>query len=242
MAAAHKPLTQQIQTQTLDNLYVFSRQAKSLAAYLLEIIMYQSQYFIPPPWFFQPQPAQYQPVRPSISDNDVIISTGGTGPQGPPGPQGPQGIQGPPGLTGAQGPQGAQGPIGSQGVPGPQGETGPPGPQGETGPPGPPGPSATCCILNTRIIRDTYYIQPDDCYIGVCNEKQIDIILPLNPEKGRMIIIKAQQKQIGNKKIYIVTQNSHKIDGGDEIVLQSPYESITLIFNDNWHITGQTQV
>ena len=45
--------------------------------------MYQSQYFIPPPWFFQPQPAQYQPVRPTISDNDVTINTGGTGPQGP---------------------------------------------------------------------------------------------------------------------------------------------------------------
>ena len=203
LAVAHKPLTQQIQTQTLDNLCVFSRQAKSFAAYLLEIIMYQTQYFIPPPWFFQPQPVQYQPVRPITSDNDVTINTGGTGPQGPPGPQGPQGIQGPPGLTGAQGPIGQQGPIGAQGETGPagpQGETGPAGPQGETGPPGPPAPTNTCCILNTRIIRDTYYVQPDDCYIGVLNEKQIDIILPLNPEKGRIIIIKAQQKQIEIKR------------------------------------------
>jgi hypothetical protein len=209
---------------------VFSRQAKSLAAYLLEITMYQTQYFIPPPWFFQPPPIQYIPQKSTISDNDVIINNGGTGPAGPPGPQGPQGIEGPPGPQGSQGPMGAQGP---------QGETGQQGPQGE---PGPSGPSATSCILKSRIIYDTYYVQPDDCYIGVLNEKQIDIILPLEPEIGRMLIIKAQQKQIGNKKIYIITQNGDKIDDGDEIVLQSPYESITLIFNDSWHITGQAQV
>jgi hypothetical protein len=201
--------------------------------------MYQTQYFLPPPpWFFQP-PQQYVPSRPTISDNDVIINNGSPGQQGPPGPQGPQGIQGPPGAQGAQGPTGAQGPMGSQGEPGP------PGPQGELGPPGPtgpPGPVANNCILKTRIIRDTYYVQPDDSYIGVLNEKQIDIILPLEPEIGRMLIIKAQQKQIGNKKIYIITQNGDKIDDGDEIVLQSPYESVTLIFNDSWHITGQAQV
>lgn len=122
------------------------------------------------------------------------------------------------------------------GAQGPQGETGP------QGPPGPAGPTANNCILKTRIIYDTYYVQPDDCYIGVINEKQIDIILPLEPEVGRMLIIKAQQKQIGNKKIYIITQNGDKIDESDEIVLQSPYESVTLIFNDSWHITGQAQV
>ena len=205
-----------------------SRQAKSLAAYLLEITMYQTQYWgPPPPWFFTPPPGQYIPQKPTISDNDIIINNGGSGPPGPPGPQGPQGIEGPPGPQGSQGPMGAQGP---------QGETGP------QGPPGPAGPTANNCILKTRIIYDTYYVQPDDCYIGVINEKQIDIILPLEPEVGRMLIIKAQQKQIGNKKIYIITQNGDKIDESDEIVLQSPYESVTLIFNDSWHITGQAQV
>lgn len=185
---------------------------------LLEITMYQTQYFIPPPWFFQPLPQQHIPQKSTISDNDVIINNSGSG---PPGPQGPQGIEGPPGPQGSQGPMGAQGP------------------QGETGP---PGPAASNCILKTRIIYDTYYVQPDDCYIGVLNEKQIDIILPLEPQIGRMLIIKAQQKQIGSKKIYIITQNGDKIDEGDQLVLQSPYESVTLIFNDSWHITGQAQV
>lgn len=183
--------------------------------------MYQTQYFIPPPWFFQPLPQQHIAQKSTISDNDVIINNSGSG---PPGPQGPQGVEGPPGPQGSQGPMGAQGP------------------QGEIGPQGPPGPAASNCILKTRIIYDTYYVQPDDCYIGVLNEKQIDIILPLEPQIGRMLIIKAQQKQIGSKKIYIITQNGDKIDEGDQLVLQSPYESVTLIFNDSWHITGQAQV
>lgn len=216
--------------------------------------MYQTQYFFPPPpWFFTPPPA-LQPQ--AVSDNDVVINTGGgqgppgpegpQGPQGVAGPQGPQGAQGPQGNTGPQGPMGPQGDTGIQGSPGPRGEQGvegPQGPQGVAGPAGPPGPSGTMsCILPAKVIQESYYIQPDDCYIGVINEKSIEIYLPENPPKGKMVIVKAQQKQIGNKKIYIITQNGDKIDDGDEIVLQSPYESITLIFNDSWHITGQAQV
>jgi hypothetical protein len=223
-------------------------------AHLLEITMYQTQYFFPPPpWFFTPPPA-LQPQ--AVSDNDVIINTGGgQGPPGPEGPQGPQGVAGPQGPQGAQGPQGNTGPQGLQGPPGDTGIQGPPGPQGEqgvegpqgpqgiAGPTGPPGPSGTMsCILPAKVIQESYHVQPDDCYIGVLNEKSIEIYLPQNPPKGKMIIIKAQQQQIGNKKIYIVTQNGDKIDDGDEVVLQSPYESITLIFNDSWHITGQAQV
>lgn len=126
--------------------------------------------------------------------------------------------------------------TGTPGPPGPQG------PQGLPGPPGPPGLSVNSCVLPARVITETYYVQPDDCYIGVLNTESIEIYLPENPPIGKMLIIKAQQKQIGNKKIYIITQNGDKIDDGDEIVLQSPYESITLIFNDSWHITGQAQV
>jgi hypothetical protein len=212
--------------------------------------MYQNQYYFPPPWFFSAPPPVFMPQ--GNSDNDVIINnSGGAGPPGPPGPEGPIGPQGPAGLqgpTGAQGPQGNPGPMGPAGE---QGLTGPPGPAGQPGLPGQPGaqgqpgPAGTCtnsCILNTKIIKESYKIQPDDCYIGVVNEKSIEIYLPENPPKGKMLIIKAQQKQIGNKKIYIVTQNGDKIDDGDEIVLQSPYESITLIFNDSWHITAQAQV
>ena len=178
-------------------------------------------------------PPVFVPQLGSTSDNDVIINTGGNGEPGPPGPPGPQGESG---LPGSQGEQGPPGPQGEQGPPGPQGEQGPP------GPPGPPGPGCDTCLVNAVTIKDTYYIQPDDCYIGVINEKPIEVYLPQNPPIGKLLTIKAQQKQIGNKKIFIVTQNGEKIDGGDEVVLQSPYESITLIFNDRWYITAQSQV
>ena len=133
-----------------------------------------------------------------------------------------QGVTGIQGSTGLQGIQGLEG-VSTQGT------------QGIQGPSGGQQPVAASCILPAKVITESYHIQPEDCYIGVLNTKSIEIYLPQNPPKGKMLIIKAQQKQIGNKKIYIVTQNGDKIDDGDEIVLQSPYESITLIFNDSWH-------
>lgn len=184
--------------------------------------MYQQQFFFPPPWAFSAPPPVFVPAQQVVDDRDrTIIVDNDSEQPGPPGPPGPQGEPGPPGADG---------------IPGIQG------PQGEPGPPGPPGPSSSLCVLNAKVITDTYYIQPDDCYIGVLNTKSIEIYLPENPPIGKLLIIKAQQKQIGNKKIFIVTQNSDKIDDGDEIVLQSPYESVTLVFNDSWHITGQAQI
>ena len=201
----------------------------------------QQQLFFPPPWAFYalPKPV-FIPAAQTVDDRDstIIIDNDNDQP-GPPGPPGPPGEPGPPG------PQGEPGPPGADGIPGPPGADGIPGiqgPQGEPGPPGPPGPSSGLCVLNAKVITDTYYVQPDDCYIGVLNKESIEIYLPENPPIGKLLIIKAQQKQIGNKKIYIVSQNSEKIDDGDEIILQSPYESVTLVFNDSWHITGQAQV
>lgn len=194
--------------------------------------MYQSQFFFPPPWSYAPPPsfATHQPLQ---SDNDTVVVNqqgGGQGPPGPQGPQGPQGIQGPTGPAGAQGPTGAQGP---------RGDTGPAGPQGE---PGPPGPSSGVCILNSTQISEDYLVQPDDCYIGVINEKPITIYLPTNPPIGKLLIIKAQQKQIGNKKITITSSSTDNIDDNSTYILQSPFEAIQIIFNDSWHITGKSQV
>lgn len=175
--------------------------------------MYQNQFYFPPPWFFSAPPPVFLPQQ--ATDNDVIINTSGScheGTAGPPGPPGPQGEQGPPG---------------------------PPGPQGETGPPGPA--SACNCTVNTKIITSSYQVTNEDCYIGVQNSEKIEVILPTNPPKGKVLIIKAQNK-LGNNKIFIVPSNGEKIDSGDEYVLQSPYESVTIIFNDSWHITGQSQV
>ncbi len=81
-----------------------------------------------------------------IGETGPIGPQGEQGPIGETGPVGPQGDQGPIGETGPVGPQGEQGPIGETGPVGPQGdqgpigETGPVGPQGEQGPIGDAGP------------------------------------------------------------------------------------------------------
>lgn len=216
--------------------------------------MYQNQYFFPPPWYFSAPPPIFVPQQ-SASDNDTIIvnqqGSGGSGPPGPPGPQGPQGEQGPQGVPGLQGPQGIQGvpgepgPTGPQGPPGEQGIPGPQGPTGQTGPqgpPGPPGPAGSCCTKQVTTITDTYYIEPEDCYIGVINKEPIEIYLPNNPAVGRVLVIKAQQKQIGNKKIRIVPHSSTLIDDNTEYILQSPFETVTIIFNKNWYVIAKSQV
>lgn len=196
--------------------------------------MYQNQYFFPPPWYFSAPPI-FVPQT-AQSDNDNIVITTGNGEQGPPGQMGPQGPQG------NVGPQGPMGPQGNTGPPGPKGEQGSQGPQGEQGPQGPSGICEGCCEVKATTIKESYKVQQDDCYIGIINDKSIEIYLPTNPPNGKQLIIKAQQKQIANKKIFIVTQNGEKIDGGDELVLQSPYEAVTLIYNDNWYIVSQSQV
>lgn len=79
--------------------------------------------------------------------DELWITLGAVGPQGPAGPKGETGAQGPQGLkgdTGAQGPQGLKGDTGAQGPQGLKGDTGAQGPQGlkgETGATGPQGPA-----------------------------------------------------------------------------------------------------
>ncbi|XOV86554.1 MAG: hypothetical protein ACFHX7_16495 [Pseudomonadota bacterium] len=81
------------------------------------------------------------PDEDKISGRDEIdITIGETGLQGPPGEQGPIGEQGPQGPTGQQGPVGEQGPQGPTGQQGPVGEQGPQGPTGQQGPVGEQGP------------------------------------------------------------------------------------------------------
>lgn len=104
----------------------------------------------------------------TISNLDVISSTGPTGEQGiqgSTGPSGDQGVQGSTGPTGGQGIEGLEGstgPTGEQGIQGVEGSTGPTGEQGiqgipgensNTGATGPTGPTAQISnISTTRIL------------------------------------------------------------------------------------------
>ena len=77
----------------------------------------------------------------SVRYDEIAITVGAVGPEGPAGGVGPTGPEGPAGPQGNIGPQGDQGPVGPLGLPGPQGDTGPIGPQGPQGTQGESGPA-----------------------------------------------------------------------------------------------------
>ena len=120
---------------------------------------------------------------------------------------------------------------GPQGEPGPQGIQGEPGPQGIQGEQGPPG---VVNSLNTVTAGSTYEALPSDCYIGVNSSEATKIILPELPEDGKLIIIKAQMgPPLGNRKITIVTIDGSLIDGVTNKIIQTHYETVRLLYNDN---------
>ena len=177
-----------------------------------------------PIWPFPPFPVK--------DEIDIINYTS----PGIPGPPGPQGEQGPQGDVGPAGPQGEVGPAG------PQGETGP---QGPIGPPGPPGPSPSPddddddrSPSNTVVVKDNYTASQSDAYIGVDSTKPVTILLPREPILGTTYVVKLQMASpIGNKKATIKAIDGTKIDGKSSIVLENPYESVSIIYNNNgWFI------
>jgi len=119
------------------------------------------------------------------------------------------------------------------GPPGPEGPPGPPGPPGEKGDPG----SFENCIFNTVLVNETYYSVANDCYIGVDSEEPTTIYLPTDPVDGKYIIVKAEMgAPLGNRKVTVTTDDESLIDGKEQYIMKTPYESVTLLFRgDEWH-------
>lgn len=128
------------------------------------------------------------------------------------------------------------GPTGPPGPPGPAGEVGPTGPAGEVGPTGPPGPAGTPGLLPTINTGSSYKVKPTDCYIGVKSKEPTTITLLENPPNGFLLYIKLEMSApIGNRKVTVVTADGSLIDGEQFVILQNPWESITLVYNNNWY-------
>jgi hypothetical protein len=88
-------------------------------------------------------------------------------------------------------------------------------------------------------VKCDYTASEDDAYIGVVSTKPITIKLPKNPPEGLLYVIKLEMgAPIGNKKVTIKSIDPNvKIDGNSSIVLQNPYEYISLIYRAlGWHI------
>lgn len=161
--------------------------------------------------------------------------TGDTGPIGPTGEQGIKGDTGETGATGATGEKGPKGDKGDTGEQGIQGETGATGPQGIKGDKGDKGDKGECDDHNCITISEDYDVKEDDFYIGVHSEGPVTITLPKSKSCSVLIVKCEMGAPIGNRKVTIKATNGKKIDGNNTRVLQSPYESIQLIYNNNWY-------
>lgn len=184
------------------------------------------------PWW-----APYLPVPTDPKDITTIVYDPPS-PPGPPGPSGPPGPPGPPGPSGNTGPQGAQGEPGPQGEPGTQGPAGPPGPQGAQGPAGPAGPSGGANFTAIVVNEDYQALNPTDNYIGVNSKGPVTITLPIKPETGYTIIVKAEMgPPLGNRKITVTTADGSLIDGITNYTIKTHYESVWLLYRgDAWHV------
>jgi hypothetical protein len=151
------------------------------------------------------------PVCFPTSDDDTYISNRTIiGPSGPTGPQGPTGPIGPTGPTGS----GLQGPTGPTGTP---------------GPPGTPG-----LIPTTIVAISPFTATLTDYYLAVAVPIPTSIILPVSPT-GTVFIIKDVEGDAAINPITITASTT--IDGAASATINSPYGSITLVFNGaEWNI------
>lgn len=68
-----------------------------------------------------------------------------------------------------------------------------------------------------------------DYYVGVNSTEPVTITLPVNLTKCKQIIIKAEMAPpVGNRKVTIITEDGSLIEGNDSIILEKPYDTITI--------------
>jgi hypothetical protein len=171
----------------------------------------------------------YLPLPPTIDDRDLFINSVVNGGSGTPGPQGEAGV----GVASAEvtpnpgdllllltdGTIINAGPV-----------IGPPGVPGETGP---PGPSGGCSCATTTICND-YTATETDCYIGAQLKNAATITLPNAVPPGTRYTIKLEfGAPVGTRKLTLQPQSPALINGVTAITLTTPYESVSVIYNNN---------
>jgi hypothetical protein len=177
----------------------------------------------------------YLPLPPTIDDRDLFINSVVNGAPGTPGPEGPAGPQGEAGvgvvsaevtdnpgdllLLLTDGTIINAGPV-----------IGPTGPQGDMGPPGPSG----GCSCATKTITQDYTAAETDCYIGAQLKDKATITLPNTVPTGTRYTINLEfGAPVGNRKLTVQPQPPTLINGVTAITLTTPYESVSVIYNNN---------
>lgn len=192
---------------------------------------------------YQPMPfgwsmPLYLPLPPTIDDRDLFINsvvnggTGTPGPEGPPGPQGEAGV----GIVDAEVTDNpgdllillTDGTVINAGN-----VVGPPGATGATGPQGPPGQCKSCSCQTITITGD-YTATETDCYIGAQLKDKATITLPNTVDPGTQYTIKLEfGAPVGNRKLTVEPEAPALINGVTAITLTTPYESVSVVYNNN---------
>jgi hypothetical protein len=117
-------------------------------------------------------------------------------------------------------------------VVGPPGPPGPPGPVGPIGPQGPPGSLADVPV--TLIDTPTYNPNFNEYFLGVIYDGTVTITLPAGTV-GKVYVVKDISGDAITNLITITASTT--IDGAASATINSPYGSVTLIFNGTeWNI------
>ena len=119
--------------------------------------------------------------------------------------------------------------VGPPGPPGPVGPVGPAGPAGPAGPPGTPG------LVPTTVVTTTPFTATlANYYLAINVAAPASVILPVSPI-GTVFVIKDIDGDAITNPITITASTT--IDGAASATINSPYGSITLIFNGTeWNI------
>lgn len=112
---------------------------------------------------------------------------------------------------------------------------GTPGPPGPPGPVGPPGPAGTPGLVPTTVVTTTPYAATlTDYYLAVNVVGPASIVLPVAPV-GTVFIVKDTDGDANTNPITITASTT--IDGAASATINSPYGSLTFIFNGTeWNI------
>lgn len=118
------------------------------------------------------------------------------------------------------------------GQPGPEGPPGPPGPAGPEGPQGDPGIPG---LVPVTVVTTTPYLADlTDYYLAVNVAAPASVVLPASPT-GTVFVIKDIDGDANTNPITITASTT--IDGAATATINSPYGSITVIFNGTeWNI------
>lgn len=118
------------------------------------------------------------------------------------------------------------------GQPGPEGPPGPPGPAGPEGPQGDPGIPG---LVPVTVVTTTPYLADlTDYYLAVNVVAPTSVVLPASPT-GTVFVIKDIDGDANTNPITITASTT--IDGAASATINSPYGSITAIFNGTeWNI------